>query len=82
MAQQKKSFEDALEELEKIVAEIEEGNVPLEQSIEKYSRGIKLVQQCRGILDAAEEKIRLLAKGEGGALEEAGELEEPAANDS
>ena len=82
MAKQKKSFENALEELEKIVAEIEEGNVPLEQSIEKYSRGIQLVQQCRGILDAAVEKIRLLAKGEGGDLEEAGELEEPAANDS
>ena len=77
MAKGKISFEDALAKLETIVSEIEAGKVPLEESIDKYADGIKLVKQCRGILDAAEKKIQLLAKGEGESLERSGELEEP-----
>ncbi len=77
MAEQKKlTFEMALATLEKIVAEIEQGKVPLEESIEKYSEGIRLVRQCRTILDAAEKKIQLLAKGQGESLTAAGELAE------
>ncbi len=77
MAKSTKTFEQALEELEKIVAEIEGGKVPLEKSIEKYAQGIELVKQCRTILDSAEKKIQLLAKAEGEALGPAGELEDP-----
>ncbi len=72
----KKTFEQALGELEKIVAEIEQGKVSLEESIDKYAQGIERVKQCRAILDSAEKKIQLLAKGEGGSLAPAGELQD------
>ncbi|MDP7636572.1 MAG: exodeoxyribonuclease VII small subunit [Phycisphaerae bacterium] len=75
MAKEKKiTFEQALERLEEIVSQIEEGKVPLEESIEKYAEGIKLIGQCRGILDKAEKKIQLLTKGQGQTLEPAGQL--------
>lgn len=77
MEEARLTFEQALEQLEKIVAQIEEGKVSLEESIEKYAQGIKLIKQCRAILDKAEKKIQLLAKGEGQTVELAGELEEP-----
>ena len=76
MAKQKMSFEQALERLEEIVSKIEDGQVSLEQSIEKYAEGIKLIDQCRSILDKAEKKIELLTKGENQSLEPAGELDE------
>ena len=77
MPEKTKTFAEALEALEKIVTEIESGDVPLEQSIEKYAEGIKLIKQCRTILDAAEKKIQILSKSEGGQLEVSGELEGP-----
>jgi len=76
MAKEKMSFEQALERLEEIVSKIEDGQVPLEESIEKYAEGIKLIDQCRSILDKAEKKIELLTKGESQSLEPAGELGE------
>jgi exodeoxyribonuclease VII small subunit len=76
MSEDKKlKFEAALAKLEEIVSQIEEGKVSLEESIAKYAEGINLVKHCRKILDAAEEKIRVLAKGEGETLEPDGELE-------
>ena len=71
------TFEQALARLEEIVSKIESGEVPLEESIDKYAEGIKLIKQCRSILDAAEQKIQLLAKGKGGTLAPSGELVEP-----
>ena len=76
MAKTKLTFEQAMERLEKIVAEIEEGKVSLEESIQRYAEGIELIKQCRGILDTAEQKIQLLAKGEGQDLQAVGELPE------
>jgi exodeoxyribonuclease VII small subunit len=73
----KLTFEQALEKLEAIVSAIEEGEVPLEESIEKYAEGIELVKKCRAILDRAEKKIQLLGRGEGDTLAVTGELEEP-----
>ncbi len=73
---EKLTFEQALASLEQIVSSIEEGKVPLEQSIDKYAEGVELVKQCRQILDRAEKKIQLLGKGEGGQLEVTGELDE------
>ena len=75
---EKLSFEQALARLEQIVAAIEQGDVPLEQSIDKYAEGVELVKQCRRILDRAEKKIQLLGTGEAGRLEVTGELDEPA----
>ena len=66
VAVEKLSFEQALGELEKIVASLEQGNVALEQSIEIYSRGEALKKHCQTLLKAAEdkvEKIRLSAEG-------------------
>ena len=59
---EKLSFEQALSELEKIVESLEQGNVPLDQSIAHYERGEALRNHCRKLLSAAEdrvEKIRL-----------------------
>ncbi len=64
----KPTFEQCLAELEKIVSEIESGQIGLEESIQRYENGIRLIGQCRSILDAAEKKIQLLAKGEQGQL--------------
>ncbi len=60
------NFEQALDELEKIVESLEQGNVPLEQSIEIYGRGEALKKHCQKLLKIAEdkvEKIRLSADG-------------------
>lgn len=60
------SFEQALEQLEKIVESLEQGNVPLDQSISHYERGEALRNHCRALLKVAEdkvEKIRLDASG-------------------
>ena len=75
MTKEKQTFEQALEKLEGIVERIESGQIGLEESIAEYEKGIKLIKQCRSILDAAEKKIQLLTKGEGGGLVPDGELE-------
>lgn len=74
----KPTFEQALAELEKLVEEIESGQVGLEEAIARYEKGTKLIKQCRAILDSAEKRIQLLAKGEGQELSPSGELEEQA----
>jgi exodeoxyribonuclease VII small subunit len=64
----KPTFEQYLAELEKIVSQIESGQIGLEESIQRYEKGTRLIQQCRTILDAAEKQIQLLAKSEQGEL--------------
>ena len=64
-----KNFEEALGELEQILAEIEAGEVPLEESLVKYERGQFLIRHCRTVLGEAEKQIEQLSKGEGGELE-------------
>ena len=66
------SFEQALEELEKIVHGIECGEVTLEQSIEQYEHGMKLIRHCRSILDRAETRIKTLTADEKGQVVEDG----------
>lgn len=73
VAAKKASFEDSLAELEKIVAQIESGQIGLEESIARYEKGIKLIGQCLGILDAAEKKIQVLGKSQAGGVEVTGE---------
>lgn len=61
------SFEEALAELEKVVTQLDSGDVPLEKSIELYERGAKLKDHCDAKLKTAEEKvaqITLDAKGQ------------------
>jgi exodeoxyribonuclease VII small subunit len=73
--EEKLTFEQAMEKLEAIVSAIEAGEVPLEESIEKYAEGIELVRRCRAILDRAEKKIQLLGRGDDDSLTVTGELE-------
>jgi len=61
-----KSFEDALAELERILGDIEGGQVPLEQSLLMYERGQFLIQHCRTVLARAEKQIEILGKAESG----------------
>jgi exodeoxyribonuclease VII small subunit len=63
-----KTFEEALQELEQILQEMEGGTVGLEESIVKYERGSFLIRHCRTVLSAAEKQIELLTKGPDGAL--------------
>ena len=63
-----KSFEDAIQELEQILADIEGGELGLEESLAKYERGNVLIQYCRTVLNTAERQIELLSKGPDGGL--------------
>jgi len=63
-----KSFEEALSELEEILAEIENGELGLEESLVKYERGNFLILHCRGVLNSAEKQIELLSRSADGAL--------------
>ena len=54
------SFEAALAELEQVVAEMESGKLPLEESLAAYQRGAELLKQCRGRLDDAQQQVRVL----------------------
>jgi exodeoxyribonuclease VII small subunit len=60
------SFEQALAELETIVAELESGQAPLEQSIERYERGAKLKAHCEARLEAARLKVERIVVGQDG----------------
>ena len=51
------SFEETITQLTQIVSQIEQGQIPLQESIEKYERGMTLIKHCRGILTQAEKKI-------------------------
>ena len=63
-----KDFAEALKELEEIVGQIERGEVGLEESLAKYERGSFLIQHCMGVLNEAEKKIEVIAKGPDGSL--------------
>ena len=60
--EKKQTFEAALAELEKIVEKVEQGEIGLEESIEKYAQGMQLIKHCREILDQAEKRIETINK--------------------
>jgi exodeoxyribonuclease VII small subunit len=55
-------FEASLEELEKIVRELEAGDLPLERSLELFERGVGLSEQCRKQLEDAETRVEILVR--------------------
>jgi exodeoxyribonuclease VII small subunit len=55
-------FEISLAELDKLVKELERGDLPLEKSIELFERGMKLSADCRKQLEAAETRVEILMK--------------------
>jgi exodeoxyribonuclease VII small subunit len=63
------SFDDALAELQRTVAELEAGGQPLERSIALYERGVALHERCAKLLGEAELTVRQLVTRAGGALE-------------
>ena len=58
-------FEECLERLEKIVAELEKGNVSLDHALELFDEGMKLSSSCRKELEEAEGKVEILLKRNG-----------------
>ena len=61
----KKTFETALTRLEQITAELENGELNLEKSLEKFNEGMALVQFCNTRLDEAKSQVELLLKKDG-----------------
>ena len=57
------TFEAALAQLEQVVADMESGKLPLEESLAAYQRGAELLQQCRSRLDDAQQRVRILEDG-------------------
>jgi exodeoxyribonuclease VII small subunit len=71
-------FEEAVEQLQAIIEQIESGQVGLEESLAQYERGMKLVAQCRAILATAEKRIAELTVTASGKLQqedESGDVE-------
>jgi exodeoxyribonuclease VII small subunit len=56
------SFEEAIEELTSIVGKIEEGAIPLQDSLEQYEKGMALIKHCKAILEKAEKRIEKITK--------------------
>lgn len=63
-----KKFENALERLEKIVKELESGDLPLEQSLKLFEEGIKLSRICNKRLEDAERRVDILLKDKNGNI--------------
>ena len=61
-------FEKSMEELEKIVGDLESGTLTLDQSIEAFERGIELAKLCQKRLEAAEERVKKLLEKTNGEI--------------
>lgn len=61
-------FEEALKKLEKIVDDMEGGELPLETMLSRFEEGTRLVKVCQGKLEEAELKIQKLEKNAGGEM--------------
>ena len=59
------SFEASLDELEKVVKELEAGDQPLERSLELFEKGMALSEKCRKQLESAETRVEMLIRKEG-----------------
>lgn len=66
---EKKKFEEALEELEKVVERLESGELSLEDSLAAFEQGVSLVRYCNQRLNEVERKIELLVKDKEGKLQ-------------
>ena len=64
------SFEESMKSLEEIVAELEKGELNLDDSVKKFEEGIKLSKKCNEILEQAEKKITILLENNGEYKEE------------
>ncbi len=60
--QKRFDFEAALEELERLVGRLEKGDLPLEESLKEFERGVALTRSCQQELKNAEQKVRKLTE--------------------
>ena len=58
-------FEQALDELEKLVERLEHGDLPLEEALKTFERGVALTRQCQGALKSAQQKVEILLRRSG-----------------
>ena len=65
MAIKEKNFEDSLSELEQIVKDLENGNVPLDDAINKFNEAMKLAQNCNEKLNKAEDSVNKILNKDG-----------------
>ncbi|MEG2310689.1 MAG: exodeoxyribonuclease VII small subunit [Clostridia bacterium] len=63
---EEKTFEDSLNELEKIATLLESGDLSLEEAIQKFEKGMKLSKECSDKLDKAQKQINILVQNENG----------------
>jgi exodeoxyribonuclease VII small subunit len=61
---EKLTFEQAIQQLKGIVDRIEQGEIPLQDSLEQYEKGMALIKHCRDILQKAEKRIERISKEE------------------
>ncbi len=66
----KKNFEEQIQELEKIINELENGNLNLDDSVVKFEEGMKISKECNKMLENAEKKITILLNDENGEKKE------------
>lgn len=62
------TFEESLKQLETIVAQLERGDLPLEDSLKMFEEGMRLSAECKQELDAAEGKVQILLKQRDGSM--------------
>ena len=72
----KNNFENKMEQLEKIVTELEKGDMNLDDSLVKFEEGMKISKECNKILQDAEKKITILLEKDGEINEESFESED------
>ena len=58
-------FEQSMRELEALVERLERGDLPLEEALKQFERGVALTKNCQAALKAAEQKVEILLKGPG-----------------
>ncbi len=59
------SFEESLQELEKLVEGMEQGDITLEESLKSFERGVQLTRTCQQALKEAEQKVQILLETNG-----------------
>lgn len=59
-----KTFEESMEELEKIVNTLEEGECSLDEAVKLFEKGVKISNDCSTALDKAEQKIKILTEND------------------
>ena len=62
------SYEESVKRLEKIVEDLESGNLSLDESIKKYEEGIALYKNCSKLLQEYENKVEILSKNQDGEI--------------